>query len=253
MRPDSTPEIPFGYCQCGCGQRTRLAERNRPDRGWIKGQPLRYVFGHQPRSGSHPKPEPKYSIEDRGYVTPCWIWQGVIYRGYGRMGIKRAHRVYFERLYGPVPDGYELDHLCQVKACVNPDHLEVVTHTVNMRRARDVKMSLESAREVRSLYASGGYTMATLGERYGVLPQTIWLIIHNKQWVDPESEWSDPGRIELRGDTSPAAKLTEEAVRDIRTRYESGEATIPELSFQYAVSQGAIYHIIRRSTWKHVA
>jgi hypothetical protein len=42
----------------------------------------------------------------------------------------------YEMLVGPVPDGLELDHLCRVPACVNPDHLEPVTHIENVRRGR---------------------------------------------------------------------------------------------------------------------
>src|SRR5687767_10789272 len=72
----------------------------------------------------------------------CWVWTGSMYRsGYAqiRMGgrggpLRRAHRVAFEIFRGPIPDGLELDHLCRVKACVNPWHLEPVTHAENMLR-----------------------------------------------------------------------------------------------------------------------
>lgn len=47
---------------------------------------------------------------------------------------RRAYRAYYERKYGEVPEGLELDHLCRVTMCVNPDHLEAVTHVVNTRR-----------------------------------------------------------------------------------------------------------------------
>lgn len=48
---------------------------------------------------------------------------------------RRAHVVVYEHHKGLVPAGLELDHLCRVRACVNPDHLEAVTHSVNMQRA----------------------------------------------------------------------------------------------------------------------
>ena len=79
-------------------------------------------------------------------VTPtgfCWIWEGAPGRyghGYfnlgaadGRRGVV-AHKFAYETLVGLVPDGLELDHLCRNPSCVNPDHLEPVTHAENLRR-----------------------------------------------------------------------------------------------------------------------
>ena len=70
----------------------------------------------------------------------CWVWLGPkAANGYGRVGFlgqwRAAHRVSWEALHGPVPEGLELDHLCRVRECVNPGHLEPVTHAENMRRA----------------------------------------------------------------------------------------------------------------------
>lgn len=45
-----------------------------------------------------------------------------------------AHRLTFEHFVGPVPDGLELDHLCRVRACCNPTHVEPVTHQINVLR-----------------------------------------------------------------------------------------------------------------------
>jgi hypothetical protein len=69
----------------------------------------------------------------------CWEWRGWRDRhGYGRIDVKRvsrlAHRIAYEILIGPIPDGLELDHLCRNTSCVNPAHLEPVTHRENMGR-----------------------------------------------------------------------------------------------------------------------
>lgn len=69
----------------------------------------------------------------------CWEWTGGTGKGYGRAknrsGLsKQAHRVAYELLVGPVPEGLQIDHLCRNRTCVNPDHLEVVTSRVNTRR-----------------------------------------------------------------------------------------------------------------------
>lgn len=71
--------------------------------------------------------------------TGCWVWTAKIVRsGYGSFwnGVSQvgAHRFGYESLVGPVPEGLELDHLCRVRACVNPSHLEPVTHQENVIR-----------------------------------------------------------------------------------------------------------------------
>lgn len=72
-------------------------------------------------------------------LGPCWLWTaGKTGQGYGAfragLALARAHRFVYELLVGPIPDGLELDHLCRVHSCVNPDHLELVTHRVNTLR-----------------------------------------------------------------------------------------------------------------------
>lgn len=73
-------------------------------------------------------------------ASGCWLWTGKIDgKGYGRLTIAgrdwMAHRYVFEVLHArPVPAGHELDHLCRVTRCVNPDHMEPVSHAVNVWR-----------------------------------------------------------------------------------------------------------------------
>lgn len=67
----------------------------------------------------------------------CWLWMaGLNENGYGVFRGRLAHRRSFRVLVGPHAPGLELDHLCRTRSCVNPDHLEPVTHEENMRRAR---------------------------------------------------------------------------------------------------------------------
>lgn len=84
----------------------------------------------------------KFTIDREG----CWEWHGAKYSdGYGMFSEKnagtgdkmkqhRAHRLVYELLVGPVPEGLVLDHLCRNTLCVNPHHLEPVTPRENQRR-----------------------------------------------------------------------------------------------------------------------
>lgn len=70
----------------------------------------------------------------------CWLWTGTLStNGYGFASFNKravaAHRVAYTALVGPIPNGLDLDHLCRVRACVNPAHLEPVTRAENLRRS----------------------------------------------------------------------------------------------------------------------
>jgi hypothetical protein len=72
----------------------------------------------------------------------CWEWRGAVgSSGYGVFhagpGLELAHRFAYEALVGPIPEGCDLDHLCGNTRCVNPAHLEPVTHAENVRRAAE--------------------------------------------------------------------------------------------------------------------
>ncbi len=73
--------------------------------------------------------------------TPeCWLWNAASTPlGYGLFWdgerLVYAHRWAYEDDFGPIPDGLEIDHLCRVSSCVNPKHLEAVTHQENMQRS----------------------------------------------------------------------------------------------------------------------
>lgn len=72
----------------------------------------------------------------------CWIWDGTVGQrgGYGRVPAGKrgvsipAHRLAYEYAKGPIPDGLQIDHLCRITGCINPDHLEAVDPSTNVRR-----------------------------------------------------------------------------------------------------------------------
>jgi hypothetical protein len=83
--------------------------------------------------------------------TGCFVWTGAKNAGgYGIVPVARrsrlAHRVAYELAIGPIPEGLQLDHLCRVRHCVNPAHLEPVTGAENTRRGLASKINAERER-----------------------------------------------------------------------------------------------------------
>lgn len=94
----------------------------------------------------------KLSLEERFWqkvrkTDDCWVWAGCTNnQGYGQLwnGKKtmRAHRLAYELHVGEIPAGLEIDHLCRNTSCVNPSHLEAVTHQENIRRGCSLKRGM---------------------------------------------------------------------------------------------------------------
>jgi len=135
MQPHST--IPLGLCQCGCGQspkqRTSRFCHNHHRIG-TGTDPIWRFWQYVDREGPVPKNRPD--------LGPCWLWtKGQSPDGYGRFAAIRdhlwlTHRISYTLLIGPIPHGLTLDHLCRVRHCCNPQHLEPVPSLVNVRRGR---------------------------------------------------------------------------------------------------------------------
>lgn len=88
----------------------------------------------------------RVAVEHRGYKSPCWVWKlATTTNGYARArppGYPKhaaVHRAAYQEYIGQVAEGLELDHLCRVRACCNPHHLEPVTHAENLRRGTSNK------------------------------------------------------------------------------------------------------------------
>ena len=161
------------YCECGCGQKTSVPKWSNASRGWVKGQPIRFVKGHQRRR-----------IEVRiDPDTGCWSREGttkyaqVVLDG----KVDYLHRAVYESLIGSIPDGCELDHaVCQTKSCFNPWHLEPVPHAVNVQRGS--KATLKPAEVVEIRAAKGALSSRELSTLYGVTSDTIKDIWRGETW-----------------------------------------------------------------------
>lgn len=153
-------------CACGCREYTDT----------------KYVFGHQGRVHLFVKLQ-NFTPEDHGFDGECWIWGGAVDRDdYGKTTHHnrscRAHRLMYEFMVGAIRPGDHIDHLCSVRRCINPAHLEAVTPLENHRRSSLAKLTPADAREIRS--ATG--TQREIAERFGVSQSTVGFILRGKTW-----------------------------------------------------------------------
>ncbi len=168
--------------------------------------------------------------------TGCWIWIGVCEKkGYGHFKFAgrtlKAHRVSYEIYKGPIPHGLQIDHLCRVRCCVNPDHLEAVTCWENIRRGDTGKATAEVRKALTHCKRGHEYTEANTyrnkrGNRHCKAcvrerGRGGELCVMISPWCegDPSSKIAlvpeAPGRTEMRGGRpliGPAGKVLDECL-----------------------------------------
>lgn len=150
--------------------------------------------------GTHWVPEP---------ITGCWLWfRANKGSGYGTARVNghtvQAHRLAYELIRGPIPDGLTIDHLCRTACCVNPDHMEPVTHRENTLRGIG-----RTAQNARKTHCNRGHELS------------------------PENTYLQPGRPRER--TCKTCRGTSSAAWNKRSKYRARKiadgfyrATLPD-------------------------
>lgn len=210
----------------------------------------------------------KFNITDG-----CWLWTA--YRnkcGYGVIGTSGgksalAHRVMYSLKVGEIPYGMEVCHKCDIPACVNPAHLFLGTHRENMEdsakkgRARALKGSAN--KNSRLTEADAEYILnskeraVVLAQRFGVSNQAIGLIRRGKKWKHVPSENTGSALWDVAGENHHMAKLTEEQVATIISRYRALKVngrcpagTVRALAAEFGVHENYPSMLSRGICWK---
>lgn len=167
-----------GLCECGCGGVVPIATRTDTAKAWVKGRPIRFMVGHGNR-----KAGPGWIVMPSG----CWEWQrGRDEKGYGQTQrggqCQKAHRYVWRQQRGELAPGQQLHHVCGNKACVNPDHLEVLTDYEHRARENRMRLTPDQVVEIRQR-AADGEPLFEIADQYGVSAPHVSRVVSGQRFA----------------------------------------------------------------------
>lgn len=197
--PMHDESIPYGYCECGCGQRTPIAQDTNERYGRVKGQPTLRCLGHGRAAPLDSRFEAKVDRSPgQGPKGECHLWTATTVKGYGwihvgaDLGRAYAHRVAWFLATGEWPTLHVL-HRCDTPGCVRFEHLFLGSQTDNIRdmhakgrgggggvrgagngRARSV--------DAAAIQVAAG-TQRAIAERFGTSERTVGRIKSGEHWA----------------------------------------------------------------------
>lgn len=204
---------------------------------------------------------PKYRTLGR-----CWVWIGSTGdKGHGRFHYRGrnipAHHFPLISEGLIIPSEKLVCHRCGNVSCVRKTHLYIGTHLTNQHDRvthgtlltgedhPQARLTEEDVQAIRLRYAAGEISR-TLAEFFGVSRGNVDQIVQGRTWTHVGGPIGSRGKH--RGERSPAAKLTDVQVIDIRQHYSVGNTSYRKLAAIYKVSTSTIQRIIEKRSWTHV-
>lgn len=186
------------------------------------------------------------AVENRGHPTPCHVWYGRMgSHGYGMYGKNLAHRVAYEANNGRIEGDLTIDHLCRIRECVNPDHLETVSRAENTRRQLNAILTVIGSRRARSVTCKRGHDKQ--GKKLCPVCAVQIRARHRDKLRSKFGTCAVPGGLNLHSNEHIVAQRELRAEKAVMAAklYQAGIPT-PEIALRIGVgSKNRVYHYLK--------
>lgn len=195
----------------------------------------------------------------------CWVWPGMLTPdGYGKARFDgkwgKTHRLMYEALHGPIPDGMSVLHSCDERRCCNPEHLRLGTQRDNVQDMVERKRIFTGEKKGRPK-GNDHYLRRDPVKREEArkritstrkLKGEEWHKVHDGTFTTGEQAWSHLNKDRLpRGENVKTSKLNEDTVRAIVSLRQTGQS-LRDVAGTFGVSQSLVSAILHGRVWQHL-